>query len=418
MTRQLPSPRLATFAVAGTIKAAGTGFYYPFSLLFFATVLDTTYSEIGAVLTIAGLVALPLLPAVGRVVDRTGGRVALVTSLLLRAATFVVLVVAPSFAVFIGVAVINALAARVDAVATQLLCAELPEDGGAFPRWLAVYRSTFNLGFGLGTIAAGLLLSVDRGVVGNIGFVVAAGFSVAAVMYAFLRPVRDAPDPAPSSEGDPPEGSRRTLDRRYVVLTVVSSVTSAAGLFIESATAPYLLAHTSAPAWLAGVLIALNTVLLATLFVPMEAAISRRRQIRMLRLSCVLIVLGFVALPTVGTGAALPVWVVVTILVLGFIVYSAGELVSTQVLGVLLTALPAPARRGSALSFGQLVSGAVAAVVPWAVGLVLDANTIALWTVVLVPMIATIAVTYVQTLRTTLDEPVDLIIAPPRRASI
>lgn len=413
------SPRLATFAVAGTIKAAGTGFYYPFSLLFFASVLDTTYSEIGAVLTIAGLVALPLLPAVGRIVDRSGGRAALVTSLLLRAATFVLVVVVPNFAVFVVVAVINALAARVDAVATQLLCAELPDEEATFPRWLAVYRSTFNLGFGIGTIAAGLLLSVDRAVVGDIGFVVAAGFTVAAGMYVFLRPARRTrPEPASRAASEHAETPRRSLDGRYVVLTVVSSIVSAAGLFIESALAPYLLAHTSAPAWLAGALIAMNTVLLATLFVPLEAVISRRRQIRMLRLSCVLIVLGLVVLPVVGTSAALPVWLVVAVLTLGIVVYSAGELVSTQVLGVLLTTLPAPSRRGSALSFGQLVGGAVAAAVPWTVGLVLDANALWLWFLVLAPIVASVATTYTTILRRPLDKPVDEIIATPERISV
>lgn len=415
-----PSTRIATFAVASTIKAAGTGFYYPFSLLFFAEVLDMSYARIGAVLTVASLVALPLLPFIGRIVDRSGGRAALLTSLVIRAATFVVVILWPGIAVFVVVAVLNALAARVDAVATQILCIELPSDEDEFPRWLAVYRSTFNLGFGIGTLAAGLLVSINRNIIGDIGFVVAAGFLAAAAMYTTLKPVRSrTPEESkhgPTDESEKPVLRRRPMDARYIVLTVVSSITSAAGLFLESLLAPYLLAHTSAPAWLAGVLIAVNTALLALLFVPLEGAISRRRQIRALRLSCLLILLGLVSLPLVGTGDAVPTWITAVVLAIGIIVYSAGELVSTQVLGVLLTALPEPARRGSALSFGQLVGGAVAAVVPWVTGLILDSNSLWLWVAVLLPALASILATFLRTIRHSLDKPVGEIVRAGARS--
>lgn len=403
-----------TFAVASTLKAAGTGFYYPFSLLFFSEVLDTSYATIGAVLTVASLVVLPLLPFIGRIIDRSGGRMALLTSLVVRAATFVVVILWPSIAVFVLAAVLNALAARVDAVATQILCIELPAGANEFPRWLAVYRSTFNIGFGIGTLAAGLLVSIDRNVIGDIGFVVAAGFLAAAAMYATLKPLRsrvhDEPAQDPSHETQKPASRRRPMDGRYVVLTFVSSIASAAGLFIESLLAPYLLTHTSAPAWLAGALIALNTALLGLLFVPLEGSIGRRRQIRALRLSCILILVGLVSLPLVSIADAVPTWTTAAILAIGMIVYSAGELVSTQVLGVLLTALPEPARRGSALSFAQLVGGAVAAVVPWVTGLILDSNSPWLWGAVLLPVLASILATFLRAIRRSLDKPVGQIV--------
>jgi MFS family permease len=414
VTARSLSPGLMAFAVASTIKAAGTGFYYPFSLLFFTEVLNTSYATIGAVLTVSNFVALPLLPFIGRIVDRSGGKTALISSLVVRAAGFVVVIVWPSISMFVLVAVLNALAARVDAVATQLLCIELPRDEGDFPRWLAMFRSTFNLGFGIGTLAAGLLVSIDRNVIGGIGFVVAAGFLVAAGIYLTLtparRPAHEAPPGRLSGEPESLPARRRPMDGRYVLLTVVSSIASAAGLLLESLLAPYLLAHTSAPAWLAGVLIALNTALLALLFVPLEGTISRRRQVRALRLSCILILVGLVALPAVGTTHVVPPWAAAVVLAVGILVYSAGELVSTQVLGVLLTALPEPSRRGSALSFGQLVGGVVAAGVPWVSGLILDSNSPWLWVAVLAPVLASILVTFLRGIRQSLDKPVSEIV--------
>lgn len=403
---------LARFFTASTIKAAGTGFYYPFSLLFFAAALDASYAQVGAVLTVSNFLALPLLPLVGRLVDRTGGKTSLIAALLVRASTFVVVIVWPSMGTFVVVAVVNAVATRADAVAMPILCMELASHEQVVPRWLAVHRATFNLGFGVGTLAAGVLVSLNPGTVSKMGFVVAAVFAIAAGLFAQLKPAHQAKKieqdhpSAPARSGRPARrGVMSGIDLRYALLTVVSSIAAATGLFVESLLAPYLLAHTPAPAWLAGVLLALNTALLALLFIPLEGAISRRRQIRALRISLILVIAGVASVPFASADGH-AVWVAVAALSVGIIIYSLGELISTQVLGVLLATLPAPAHRGSALSFGQLVGGAVAAVVPWLTGLVLDTNSAWLWAGVLIPIVLAVAVTYVPVMRRRLDAPV------------
>jgi MFS family permease len=402
---------LASFFAASTIKAAGTGFYFPFSLLFFAAALDASYAQVGAVLTVSNFLALPLLPLVGRLVDRAGGKTSLIAALLVRASTFVVVIVWPSIGTFVVVAVLNAVATRADAVAMPILCMELASHEQVVPRWLAVHRATFNLGFGVGTLAAGALVSLNPGTVSKMGFIVAAVFAIAAGLFAPLKSAHQATkseqDPsAPARSGSHARrGVMSGIDLRYALLTVVSSIAAATGLFIESLLAPYLLAHTPAPVWLAGVLLALNTALLALLFVPLEGAISRRRQIRALRISLILVIAGVASVPFVSVGGH-AVWVVVAALSIGIIIYSLGELISTQVLGVLLATLPEPDHRGSALSFGQLVGGAVAAVVPWLTGLVLDTNSAWLWVGVLVPIVLAVAVTYMPVLRCRLDAPV------------
>ncbi|WP_412872225.1 MFS transporter [Curtobacterium flaccumfaciens] len=399
------------FFTASTIKAAGTGFYYPFSLLFFAAVLDTSYAQVGAVLTVSNFLALPLLPLVGRLVDYAGGKISLIATLLVRSSTFILVIAWPSVGTFVVVAVLNAVATRADAVAMPILCVELFSRERMVPRWLAVHRATFNLGFGIGTIAAGTLVSLNAGTVGKIGFIVAAAFTISAGLFAPLKTSRQTTTSEPWSSKPLPSikstrrGFMRGVDLRYGLLTVVSSVAAATGLFLESLLAPYLLAHTPAPAWLAGVLLALNTALLALLFVPLEGIIGRRRQIRALRLSLILVIGGLASVPIVGVGGP-AVWVAVVVLSFGIIVYSFGELISTQVLGVLLATLPEPEHRGSALSFGQLVGGAVAALVPWLTGLVLDTNSGWLWVAVLVPMMLAVAITSAPALRTRLDVPV------------
>lgn len=110
-------------------------------------------------------------------------------------------------------------------------------------------------------------------------------------------------------------------------------------------------------------------------------------------------------MPFVSVGGY-AVWVVVAALSIGIIICSLGELISIQVLGVLLATLPEPDHRGSALSFGQLVGGAVAAVVPWLTGLVLDTNSAWLWVGVLVSIVLAVAVTSMPVMRHRLDAPV------------
>jgi hypothetical protein len=65
-------PRL--FGAAGLLNAIGTGFYYPFALLFFADALDIGITAVGTILTVTTLASLPLLPLAGEAIDRWSGQ--------------------------------------------------------------------------------------------------------------------------------------------------------------------------------------------------------------------------------------------------------------------------------------------------------------------------------------------------------
>lgn len=60
------------FVSALGIDALGGGIWMPLSMLYFLRQTDLTLVELGLVMTIANLAVTPLVPYVGRLVDRVG----------------------------------------------------------------------------------------------------------------------------------------------------------------------------------------------------------------------------------------------------------------------------------------------------------------------------------------------------------
>lgn len=106
------------FAGATFANSLGMGIYYPFSLLFFQSVLDTSLTRIGLALTPSALLVLPLLPYVGRLIDRIGPRRVLFASTAVRAAAFAGYLWVDSFALFAVLSVLVALSMRAEQTAT------------------------------------------------------------------------------------------------------------------------------------------------------------------------------------------------------------------------------------------------------------------------------------------------------------
>lgn len=139
-TQVLPrGPGVLRFAVAGFCNALSTGFFYPFSLLFYVSLSGEELRTVGTVLTVTALAALPSLLLVGRIVDRVGPRPVLIASLVVRAGCFV------SFVTFGGAAALAvgtlalAVSTRAEQTATPLVALQLAPEGQS-SRWLALSR--------------------------------------------------------------------------------------------------------------------------------------------------------------------------------------------------------------------------------------------------------------------------------------
>ncbi|MGW0854325.1 MFS transporter [Streptomyces sp. NPDC002690] len=372
----LPKGRaVPPFAGATFANSVGMGIYYPFSLLFFQSVLDTSLTRIGAALTVSALIALPLLPYVGRLIDRFGPRQVLLVSTTVRAGAFAGYLLVDSLVPFLVLSVLVALTMRTEQAATPVLAKVLAarEPGDTSGRWMALSRALFNAGFGLGALAAGLVATASPDVLRGVGAGNAVCIAVAALLYLTLPPTRPASAPA--------EGAAAERARPWRSGPFLRVVAAGAGLWIiavsvETALPVHLVRGVGAPAWTASVMFTLNTVLLAVFQVPVAHRVERVRPAFLVAVGALLHIALPVALAAAGHLAPTARTVA---LVAAMSVYTLGELIASQALLTLLTTMAPQERRGSYLAFNQLFIGLANALTPLLVTSGLDHGAGILW---------------------------------------
>ncbi|MFT2014348.1 MFS transporter [Streptomyces sp. 796.1] len=423
---------------ASLVSSLGDGIYVPLTMLFVHTLTGLSLTAIGAGLTTAGLCALAVMPVVGVAVDRYGARPVVVASLVLRAVGFAGYLVADSYPAFLAVALVVAVGMWASSPSQQALIGEVAE-GTARDRLLAWDRSLRNGGMGAGSLAAAGLLALG----GSTGFLAAAVtlavlFALAAALAAGIPTVRregtppDAPDvpDAPGTGGrrgaaavrgvrdgrgaggglDPEggrgaggrrgvgdgqggggrqgaglgaggkQGYRRVLaDRPYLLITLANFLI-AFGYTTQAMALPvYLTRDVGLPDALAGAVFALNTVLVAALGVPVARLTLRGSRPRTAALGAAVFALSFVAfalLPHLVSGAyALAATLAVAVL------YTAGELVHSGPAQTLSVQAAPDHLRGRYLSVYQLSWSLCRTVAPLLLGLLLEAGSWQLWSV-------------------------------------
>lgn len=364
--------RLIAASLAGSI---GDGIYVPLTMLFVHALTGLSLTAAGAGLTIAGLGALAFMPAAGILIDRFGGRQVLIGVLALRAIGFAAYPFADSYPAFLAIALVVAVGMWASSPSQHALIGDIAQ-GVERDRLLAWDRSLRNAGMGAGSLAAAGMLAVD----GGAGFVVAAEvlagvFAVAALLVARIPNVRGRAERRPGKEGY----RQVAADRPYLLITVANFLI-AFGYTTQAMALPVFLTRDVAlPGALAGIVFAVNTVLVAVLGVLVARLTLRARRTRAAALGGVVFALSFAAfavLPQLVSGPG----AIVAVLAVA-VLYTAGELVhSAPAQGLSVQAAP-DHLRGRYLSAYQLSWSVCRTVAPMLLGLLLDAGPRQLWTV-------------------------------------
>ncbi|MEU8759678.1 MFS transporter [Streptomyces sp. NPDC048659] len=359
------------FGTAALVNAVGTGFFYPYQLLFFVAVTELSLTTVGAGLTVATLIALPAVLLVGRWVDEWGTKTVLIGAALLRAAVFVAYLFVHNVVAFVALAVVAAVAQRAEQVSVPVLASGIAPEGEV-GRWLALTRVTLNAGMGFGGLLAGLAFVAGDGRSGfvTMGLLNALSFAVAALLYLPLPSVRPSRAKAPLSGGRP---WRRGMFRwmalaNFLLITVI--VATEAGLPV------YLIEELGTPSWTVGVLFAVNTVLMVVLQLPVTGRVEGRSPLRVVAVGSVLHA-GLLAV--LGLAGALPFGALLPLLIAGMAVYTLGEILATQTLAVLLVKLAPERELGYYQAFNQVLVGLALAVVPLLVTFFLTHAPAGLW---------------------------------------
>ncbi|BAJ27619.1 MULTISPECIES: MFS transporter [Kitasatospora] len=345
---------------AHLIDSLGTGLVLAFTLVFFARGTALPLTTVGAAVSAARLLALPVAPAVGPLIDRYGARAVAGWANALSALAYAgFLFAGRAWSVVLVCLLAQAGQAAYWTASTGLVVLASPP--GERTRWFALVQTLRNAGLGLGG-AAGALLVGDGGT-GGLRVLVAlnaASYLAAAVLLARWRPVpaaaaaaAAAAEPPAAREAGAADGYRAVLaDRRYLLMVLVNLSFVLASMVLSVLLAVHVTAALHLDAALAGALLVLNGVQVVLTQGPVSRLLEGRRPTRTAAAGAGLNALAFGLFAVLPAGG--PDWLLLPGLVVAMLVYNLAETVATPGREELSVALAHPARRGRYLAVNQL----------------------------------------------------------------
>ncbi|MHC6629595.1 MFS transporter [Streptomyces globosus] len=301
---------------ASFVNRVGNGLFNAASALYFTLVVGLPAAQVGAALTIAGVIGLCAGIPGGHLADRHGARAVMTAALTVQAVAMAALVLVETWGALTLVATVDQIAAAVGGAAWGALVARV---GGERPAvFRAKLRTFVNLGVVLGTAGAGAALAADtRGgyvalVLGN-----AASFALCAALLLLLPryPVLAAP----------PRQRRRPAfaDRPFLAFTALYGAMGLQYPVISLLLPLWISEHTEAPRWTVAALFAFNSafcVLTQTrIGSRIETPYDGGRAFRTAGL------LFLVSCPMMALAAYAPVWAAAGLVLAAVFVHSLGE---------------------------------------------------------------------------------------------
>ena len=360
------------FVSALGIDALGGGIWTPLSLLYFLRQTDLTLVELGLVMTVANLAVTPLVPYVGRLVDRLGPKTLMQTGNVIQAASFAAYPFVDSM-VTVGLAVGVSTVGRTmfwgsnGPLITQIT---LP---GEREQWFGFVQAMRNAGMGVGGLLAGLALSI--GTDAAYEAVVIANSASFVVAFLFMTGVTAGgrPEILPGRAG----GRGLVLrDRGYRWVVVATFCYALTEMTLNVAMPVYFADLLGLPAWVPGAVFVINTVMIG-----LGQGVVVRSMTGAVRVRVVLLAISFTASSFVMMYAAdaVSVGLGTAVVLIAVVIYTLGELMAGPVLGALSAEAAPDEHRGRYMSVVQLgwnISGAVA---PLLYASLLDAGSLAIW---------------------------------------
>lgn len=361
------------FVTAIGIDAVGSGVFMPVSLLYFLATTPLDLVEVGAALSLAALVALPVGPLLGGVVDRFGAKSVLLAGNALQGLGFLAYLLTESFAAVVVWTVVVTLGRTAFWGSYGTIVAAISRPGER-ERWFGFLGALRNVGFALGGLAAGLAITV--GTPRAYAAIVVVNAASYAVAFALLLSV-----PATASSGHRPEpGSWGTVlrDRPYRLLLVGQLAYALSMMVLNVALPVYATTVLGLPGWVTGTVFTLNTVLVGLGQGLVVRSMTGARRWRVLLLAHCTFAASYAAMLLAG---ALPVGLAVVALLLGSVVFTGGELLGGPVHAALSAEAAPEHLRGRYLSLVQLTWNVAGTVAPVGFAWLLDRGAWPIWTV-------------------------------------
>ncbi|AKL69502.1 MFS transporter [Streptomyces sp. Mg1] len=301
---------------ASFVNRVGNGLFNAASALYFTLVVGLPAAQVGAALTIAGVIGLCAGIPGGHLADRRGARTIMMLALAVQAMSMAALVLVESWTALTVIATVDQIAAAAGGAAWGALVVRVGGDRPA--RFRAKLRTFVNLGVVLGTVGAGLALAADtRGAYVTLILGNAASFALCALLLLLLPhyPVLAAP----------PQQSRwlAFADRPFLTFTALYGAMGLQYQVVSLLLPIWISQHTEAPRWTVAALFAVN----AAFCVLLQTRIGSRIETphdggRAFRIAGLLFL---VSCPMMALAAYTPVWAAVGLVLAAIFVHSLAE---------------------------------------------------------------------------------------------
>jgi len=359
------------FVAAIAVDTVGGGLFMPVSVLYFVAVTDLTLVQIGAAISVASLIALPVTPMLGTIVDRLGARTVILWGNLLQAAGFLAYLFTDSFwSVLLWTVVVSLGRAAFFASFGNIVTAISAP--GERERWFGFLGAVRNIGYALGGLLSGLAVSLDS-VTAYQAIVIANAVSFV-VSWALLLDLPRTPSAAHQGIS---EGWGVVLrDRPYLLFWVLQLTFACSMMVLNYAFPVYAVTVLGLPGWVTGAVFVINTVMVGFgQGLVVRACTGRIRWRVMVGAQLFFAASYLVMLGVSRAGIA----VATVVLLLGAIVYSMGELVGGPVHAAVAAESAPDHLRGRYLSMVQLSWGIAGAITPIAFLALLERGESPLW---------------------------------------
>jgi MFS family permease len=363
------------FVSALAIDAVGSGIWMPLSMLYFLHQTSLSLVELGLAMTVANTLVIPVVPALGSLVDRIGAKWVMQLGNAGAAVAFALYPFAHSLwavtlLVFCATATRSAFWGALGPMVTQVT------RPGERELWFGFLQAMRNAGYGVGGVLAAIALTVGTGA----SFQAVVLANAASYVVAFLLMVDVAggrPEAAPDGADEAARGWWVAFaDRGYRVLIVVIFCYALVETTLNVTMPVYFVDTLGLPGWVPGTVFVINTVMIGVgqglVVRAMTGAVRRRVLLTAITFSAVSFVMLYAAdALSVTTG-------VVVVLVAAF-VYTLGEMTAGPVVTALSAETPPADQRGRYMAATQLAWNTAGAVGPLLYSALLDRGALAAW---------------------------------------
>ncbi|MFI6683005.1 MFS transporter [Streptomyces sp. NPDC050485] len=356
-------PRQRLLALSTIVNTIGMGMFLSAGTIFLIRSAGLSPTVTGVGLTVGSLAGFGAGVLIGDLADRRGSREVVIASMLLEAVASVSLLLVHSLWPLLVIAAVAAIGRAGTVSARGAMIGVLAEEGKG-PQLRTYLRAVTNVGLAVGTIGAAVVLAIDTRaayvtmiLIDTVTFLIAAGILTRLPRLAPTRTVEE-------EDKDTKSGPRwlALRDLPYLGLTAASSVASLQYFVLIQALPVWIVLRTSAPRWMAAIVLFLEAAIVAATQVPATRSINGPRSAaRLLALSGPLFLVSWI-LVAVSAGPA--AWIAITLLLIGVVVHSLGEVWQAAGTFELSFALAKPEAQGQYQGVMGLGHGFAEAVAP------------------------------------------------------